>query len=398
MGTWAAAMTGKSTGAIATIQVLGDRAGQIVARIFRPVPPSPGAWTPGRIALGTVVDGQEVLDQVVLGCEGRDLFALHCHGNPLIVEAVMALVARNGAEPVQPEALLARVLRSRGATTLEVEARLAQLRARTLEGVRLIANQVCGGLVPMVRGWLERPAHEVRDQARAVLARSAPARLIVEGCTVAIVGPPNTGKSTLLNAMAGQDKAVVADIRGTTRDSVRAEWRVGPLCLDLIDTAGLTADPACDVDRAAQGQALQAMDTADLVLLVLDGSQPADQVSGLPLDRIAARPVLTVLNKSDLAHRLAPADLTAPLGTACLRLSARYRPDLAALGQAIREACGVAGLSLDTLVAFTSRQRLLLEDLAHAGRPPDPQAAVRQLLHGPLEGDGPLRGAAGAPA
>jgi len=385
-------MTGKGTGAIATVQVLGDQAAQILSRIFRPAGPSPGAWTPGQIALGEVMDGQQVLDQVVLGCEGRNLFALHCHGNPLIVESVMALLARNGAQLVQPEALWAEVLCSRGATTLEVEAHLAQSKARTLHGVRLIANQLRTGLVPMVRSWLERPAQEVRDQARVLLAGSTPARWVVEGCTVAIVGPPNTGKSTLLNAMARQAKALVSDVQGTTRDPVRAQYCTGPLYLELIDTAGLTPDPASEVDRAAQDQAFLALEAADLVLLVLDAGQPADQVSALPLDLLARRPLLTVINKSDLPIRLTSEDLPPPL-TSPVWISARYWTDLGALDQAILQCSGVAGLGPDTPVVLTARQHCLVEELVHGDPCPDPLPIVRQLLYGPLTPE-----AAGAPA
>ena len=387
MGTWAAAMTGKGTGAIATVQVLGDGAVQIVSHIFRPAGPSPAHLTPGCIALGAVADGQQILDQVVVGCEDHDLFAIHCHGNPLILESIMALVEAAGARLVSPEVLLAKVYSAGGADAIEVEARLVQLKARTLEGVRLIANQARTGLGPMVLRWRDLPPHAVQEQAREVLANSVPGRLITHGCTAVIAGPPNTGKSTLLNWLAGRDKAIVTGLGGTTRDCVRAECRVGPLCLDLIDTAGLSANLTSEVDQAAQDKTLQAIEAADLVLLVLDVHQPADQIHDLPLDRLAAKPLLTVLNKSDLATRLKGADLPSPL-TQTLRVSARCQTELGALAQAICQACGVTGFALETPVVFTPRQRRLVERLADGHHTSDATATITQLLHGPVAEEG----------
>jgi len=380
-------MTGKGTGAIATIQVLGDQAAQIVSHLFRPAGPSPADLIPGRIALGAVVDGQQILDQVVVGCEDHDLFAIHCHGNPLILESIMALVEAAGAQLVSPEVLLAKVYSAGGADAIQVEARLVQLTARTLEGVRLIANQVQTGLRQTVLQWRDLPPQAVQDQAREVLVNSVPGRLIIHGCTAVIAGPPNTGKSTLLNWLAGRDKAIVTSLGGTTRDCVRAECRVGPLCLDLIDTAGLSANLTSEVDQAAQDKTLQAIEGADLVLLVLDGHQTVDQIRDLPLDRLAAKPVLTLLNKSDLATRLNAADLPRPL-TQTLLVSAKYQTDLGALGQAICQACGVAGFALETPVVFTPRQRRLVERLADGYSTSDPGATITQLLNGPIAEEG----------
>jgi tRNA modification GTPase len=388
MNTWAAVMTGKGTGAIATIQVVGDQAGQILQRVFRSAAPQSLSLTPGKIALGKIWDENQTLDQVVIGCEGKELYAIHCHGNPLIVEAIMALLERSGISLLAPEALLAKALSSEGADTLQIEARIAQARARTLDGIRLIANQVTVGLRPLLARWPERTIPDIQTQAKKILADSEPGRLMIEGCLTAIVGPPNSGKSTLFNWLAGQDRSLVSDVRGTTRDWVQAECRLGPLCLDLIDTAGL--DPGLmssdntPIEEASQERTLHMADRADLLLLVLDNSQSAEQLDLVPLDRISARPMLTVLNKSDLPTCFGPSPWPTSLGQV-VQVSAKHQIGREALAQALCRVCGVTGLSLEIPVAFTPRQRRLIEQIVATDEPTEMPRLVTELLHGPCE-------------
>jgi tRNA modification GTPase len=385
MGTWASVMTGKGTGAIATIQVFGRQASDIVRHCFQPSTPGPFDLVPGRVLLGSLVDGDQPLDEVLVGCEGPDLLAIHCHGNPLIVEAVMVLLERRGATPVTAETLLATILSAAGADTLQTEARLSQAKARTLEGARLVHHQVSAGL----RAWLLKgpgtPLADLKAQAGQILADSLPARLLIEGCTAVLVGPTNSGKSTLFNWLSGQDRSLVSDIRGTTRDWVQAECRLGPLCLDLIDTAGLDLQPiqAPDavVDRAAQGRTLTWTGQADLILLVLDATRPHSQVDAIPPDRLSDTRCVTVLNKADLqAH----SDGDALDGIA--RISALRQTGREALAEAVCRACGVRDLSAGAPVAFTSRQRALLGRLVHSSSPRGAAAIIEELLQGPANG------------
>jgi tRNA modification GTPase len=385
MGTWASVMTGKGTGAIATIQVFGEQAGDILRRCFQPTRPGPFDLVPGRVLLGSITDGDQPLDEVLVGCEGPDLLAIHCHGNPLIVEAVMILLERRGATPVAAETLLATILSAAGEDTLQIEARLSQAKARTLEGARLVLHQASAGL----RAWLLKgpntPLADLKAQARQILADSVPARLMIEGCTAVLVGPTNSGKSTLFNWLSGQDRSLVSDIRGTTRDWVQAECRLGPLCLDLIDTAGLDLQPIqapdAAVDRAAQDRTLAWTGRAELILLVLDATRPRSQCGAMPLDRLSDRPCVTVLNKADLqAH----SDLDALDGS--VRISATRRTGREALTETVCRACGVWNLSTAAPVAFTSRQRALLERLARARSTSGAASVIDELLRGPANG------------
>ena len=124
----------------------------------------------------------------------------------------------------------------------------------------------------------QRQILDVSAEAEQILENSQIAKLIMFSCKVAIIGPPNTGKSTLLNLLAGRQKAIVTDIKGTTRDWVSAQCRIEPLYLELFDTAGLDKKPEDVIERESQQKSIEILQQADLVLLVLDISQTAEQL------------------------------------------------------------------------------------------------------------------------
>lgn len=381
----AAVMTGPGAGAIATIELVGDSAEAVLLDIFHRSDGNRSELTVGRIHLGDIVEEGQTIDHVTVGCEGPGVFAIHCHGNPLIVDRIMGLLGRRGVHPVRPEQLIARQTED----SIAAEAKLALARVKTIEGANLVANQVKGGLAATARRWqagLDCISLEpIVTQAKQILADSDKARLILSGCTVALIGPPNTGKSTLLNALAGREKAIVTDLRGTTRDWVTAEIRIPPLAVTLIDTAGLDPSLAAsgDIDRAAQGKSVEAMNRADAVFLVLDAGESANQLSGAVVDSLVNRRVITVLNKADLPPRLDPASLPAFLQHA-VRISAKEETGIDDLTRAVHEAFGLTGFSLNTAVTFTDRQRTLIEQLRAARSPQEVCASVGQLLHGSI--------------
>jgi len=238
MSIFAAVMTGKGTGAISTIQIFGDSAGAVIKKVFKPAGTKPLKFKTGEILLGTITDGPEVTDQVTIGCEGPDSFAINCHGNPLIVEMIMQLLGQHGAHLVTAEQLLTKTLSAQGKnSTIAIEAKLAQARAKTLQGTKIIANQINGGLTKKAGDWLanidETSLETIKTEAIEILQKSWAAKLIIYGCTAVLTGPPNSGKSTLLNCLAGRQKAIVTDIKGTTRDWVDATCRIDSLCLKL---------------------------------------------------------------------------------------------------------------------------------------------------------------------
>ncbi len=393
----AALMTGRGAGAIATIQLVGDSGETVLREIFRQADDRPLEFTVGRVLLGNIVEGEQTIDQVTVGCEDGGAFAIHCHGNPLIVEKIMGLLQRQGVQPVRAEHLLGRVLMSREpSNSISVEAKLALTTVKTIEGAAIIANQVKTGLAGVARRWLDGldsiGLDQIAADAKRILKDSETARLILSGCTIAVVGPPNTGKSTLLNALAGREKAIVTDIPGTTRDWVSAEIRIPPLSATIIDTAGFDPAPATagSVDQAAQHKGIEALNRADLVLLMLDASQPADQLRTCEdighrghRDPRAGKRTVVVLNKTDLPPRLDISALPEYLRQA-VHISAKQETGIEDLIHAVHQTCGVADLSLRAVVAFTERQRNLIDQLTEVKVRDETIHVVAELLHGPL--------------
>jgi tRNA modification GTPase len=389
MNTFAAVMTGKGTGAISTVQVFGDSAGAVIEKIFKQTGTKPAKFKTGEILLGTITDSNKTIDQVTIGCEGPKTFAINCHGNPLIVADIMQLLQRCGATLLTAEQLLIKMLSAhKSISTIAVEAKLAQLKAKTIEGTKIIINQIDAGLSEKAATWLEKinaiSLEQLSAEAGRILENSRTAKLIIAGCTSALIGPPNSGKSTLLNCLAGRQKAIVTDIKGTTRDWVEAVCRIESLSLKLIDTAGLDEEhfgSEDTVEKAAQKKSLQILEQADLILLVLDNSQPNDQINERIIDRIANKRILTVLNKCDLPAKFDVGKLPEILSNS-VQISAKDGTGIESLLVKIRQICGVADFDLKTPVVFTIRQENLLQQLKNAKSKQQATSIITELLNG----------------
>ena len=399
MSAFAAVTTGKGTGAISTVQVFGDSAESIIKKIFNPAGKKPAILKPGKILLGTISEAGETIDQVTVGCEGPDNFAINCHGNPLIVADIMQLLQRHGATLLTAEELLTKIFSmEKPSNTIALEAKLTQLQAKTIQGTKIIVNQVDAGLTKKIEEWLQSyglltentntiSLKQIKVQTKQILKNTQTAKLIIFGCTIAIVGPPNTGKSTLLNFLAGRQKAIVTDIKGTTRDWVSAQCRIGPLSVELIDTAGLDEKPTLIsediIEKASQQKSVEILDKADLVLLVLDNNQPTEQLDEKLLERIADKKVLTVLNKSDLPAKF-DADKLPQILTNTVKISAKLGTGIENLLKKIQQLCDVIDFDLKTTVCITSRQENLLKQLKKAKSEQQALSIITELLNAPL--------------
>jgi len=391
MSIFAAVTTGKGTGAISTIQIFGDSAEAAIKKIFKPTGTKPLKFKTGEILLGTITDGPEVIDQVTIGCEGPDTFAINCHGNPLIVEIIMQLLQRHGAALLTAEQLLKKLLTARNsADTIAVEAKLAQAKARTLQGTKIITNQIDAGLTKKARGWLENideiSLDKIKAEATHILQKSQAAKLIVYGCTAVLTGPPNSGKSTLLNCLAGRQKAIVTDIKGTTRDWVGARCRIGSLSVKLIDTAGLDEklqDHQDNIEVSAQKKTAEILERADIVLLVLDASRPAEELDDQITKRFNDKKVITVLNKSDLPAKFDASRLPGPLSNT-VKISAKKSTGIESLNEKISETSGAADFDLREPISFTSRQENLIKKLIGTTSKQQAASIIKEVLKGRL--------------
>lgn len=412
MNCLAAVMTGKGTGAISTIQLFGDSAGNTIKQIFEPAGKGQAKFETGQILLGKIHDNKKTIDQVTIGCEQDRIFTINCHGNPLIVEMIMQLLKKYGVDILSPDQLQIKILSEQeNGNTIAAEAKLYRPKAKTLEGTKIIVNQVSGGLsktacrmgkflpmpinskphgqrnLPILPAHIkEIPLEEIRKQASQILFDSQIAKLIIYGCTAVLAGPPNSGKSSLLNSLSGREKAIVTDIKGTTRDWVSSQCRLDRLSLELIDTAGLEEQitpSESKIEKAAQKKTTEIIEKADLILLVLDNSQPADQLEKKLIEKITDKKIITVLNKSDLPCGLDTKELPEFLSNTVLT-SAKEGTGIEELTEKIRLSCGVVDFDLQTAVCFTERQEKLLKKLAVTESRQQAASTITELLTGRL--------------
>jgi len=392
MSVFAAVMTGKGTGAISSVQIFGDSAEAIMKKIFIPVGNKSPTFKTGMICRGTISNGVETIDEVTIGCEGPTNFAINCHGNPLIIASLMQLLQLHGAELLTTEGLLAKIISMETSiNTISLEAKLAQANAVTVKGTKIIANQIDVGLNKTAKKWLQNintiRLKEITSSTAKILRDSQTAKQIIAGCTMVLSGPPNSGKSTLLNCLCGRQKAIVTDIKGTTRDWVSAQCQIGSLSVELIDTAGLdeelTAAAQNILAKKSQEKTAQVLEQADVVLFVLDNSQPIEQLDDRLLKKITGKKVLTIVNKSDLPPGFNTSKLPQILADS-VQISAKFGTGIENLLKKIQKLCGVDDFPWHTTVCVTDRQENLVKRLKKAKSKKQAVSIITELLNGRL--------------
>jgi tRNA modification GTPase len=395
-------MTGAGSGAIATIQIFGTKAKPVLEKIFRPQGDKKTSFKSGDIILGTINDVERIIDQVTIGCEGKDLFAVNCHGNPLITADITRLLQSHKVIVITSQQLLQKIYCAQVLRTIQIEARIAQASAKTIAGTKIILYQTDKGLNKKAQGWLKtlRQANykfikRIQKQAGKILEDSKTAKILIDGAKIAITGPPNSGKSTLLNYLAGNVKSIVTDIAGTTLDYVTCQCRMGSLFAELTDTAGLERRGAEDggqraknreqraVERIAQKRSMEIIGDADLVLLVLDRSRQTGQLDEKLIKKTAHKRTVTILNKADLPSKLNIFKLPKELRN-CVTTSAKTGEGIENLVSRIQQKLGVSDFNLRTAVCVTSRQEKLLKNLIEAQSRQQAVRIITELLNGRL--------------
>ena len=402
--TIAAVATPPGEGAIGIVRLSGGQALAIATRSFRRQ--KPGAWQSHRAYLGHVVDESgERIDQALCtymqgphSYTGEDVVELSCHGSPAVLRRTVELVVRRGARPAQPGEFTLRAFCNGKLDLAQAEAVMDVVRARTGKGLSFAQAQL--------EGRLSRRIQALRGQVLALLARleanidfseddvpPAPARevtaalegalsvlsqllatahagaMVRDGLPAVLVGRPNVGKSSLLNAFLAADRAIVTDIPGTTRDVLEETVDVAGVPLALADTAGIvTTDDA--VERLGVERSRASLAAARLIVLVLDGSMPLqpedDDVIG-EVRRLREsdgdRHVVVALNKADLPVTLTADGVSAVLAGCPVALTSAIAPDgLQALRSAIERELLGAALPADGAVVTSLRHQAALRE------------------------------------
>ncbi|HWR04917.1 MAG TPA: tRNA uridine-5-carboxymethylaminomethyl(34) synthesis GTPase MnmE [Humidesulfovibrio sp.] len=366
--TIAAIATAQGPGAVGIIRVSGPQARALAEALFRSSRPDFTGLKPYRLHHGSLVDARgSVLDEVLAAFmpgpgsfTGEDVAELFCHGGPAVLRAVLDELLARGARLALPGEFSFRAYRNGKLDLAQAEAIAETIAAPTRAALHLAQLKLSGALSARVgdlRARLEDlraklclavdfpdedveclPLPALRDEALAVAQALAPllagverARAWREGVLAVLAGRVNAGKSSLMNALVGRNRALVSAAPGTTRDYIEEQLDLSGLLLRLVDTAGLRAaapdkvgEVAIDaVEAAGQELTREFMDRAEAVLYVLDASRPlhaedADALRGLDPAR-----TLAVLNKGDLPPDADLAAAVGALGLACVCVSAK---------------------------------------------------------------------------
>jgi tRNA modification GTPase len=332
-----AAATPPGTGGIGIIRLSGPKARNILEEVFR-LPSGHGCtFENHRFYFGKIMDGERQLDECMAvlmaapkSYTREDVAEIQTHGGSQVLNRVLGLVIRHGARLAEAGEFTRRAFLNGRIDLSRAEAVMSLIAARGEQERRAAVRQMTGGTADFIRQASEelyrlqaglaacidypeeisdeegagalRPGLEQLTEKlrRAVDERSS--RLIHDGMRVTLFGVPNAGKSSLLNALLGQDKAIVTAIPGTTRDTVEGEITVDGIRVLLTDTAGLrdTEDP---IERIGVERSERALENADAALLILDGSREISEEEKGHLSRLGEGDAV-VINKSDLPQRI----------------------------------------------------------------------------------------------
>ena len=332
--TIAAISTGMTNSGIGIVRISGSEALEIADRVYKGKETITEVPTQ-TIHYGHVMDGDETVDEVLVMVmrgprtfTGEDTVEINCHGGTYVVSRVLETVLKAGARPAEPGEFTKRaflngkmdlsqaeavidVITSENEYALQssisqlkgsVKNRIKEIREKIIYHTAFIETALDDPEHISVDGYgevLKEAAEEVIGQLKELIDSSDDGRIMKEGIQTVILGKPNAGKSSLLNILAGHDRAIVTDIEGTTRDVLEEQIRLQGLTLNIIDTAGIRQTDDI-VEKMGVDKAKEYAKEADLIIYVVDASRNLDENDEKIFDLIYDKRTVILLNKSDL--------------------------------------------------------------------------------------------------
>lgn len=398
--TIAAIATAMAPSGIGIVRISGPEAVAVADRLYR------GKKKEKKLAdmkshtihYGWIVEKEQVLDEVLVmlmrephSYTGEDTVEIDCHGGVLAVKRVLEAVLHAGARIADPGEFTKRAFLNGRIDLSQAEAVMDVISAKSEYALQSSVSQLQGSVrravkeirekllyeIAFIESALDDPEHisldgypeklegivqEEKRKIEKLLKSADDGKMLQEGIKTVILGKPNAGKSSLLNLLVGEEKAIVTDIAGTTRDVLEEQISLGGISLRMLDTAGIrsTADK---VERIGVERAKEHAKNADLILYVVDASVPLDENDGQIMELLKGRKTILLLNKSDLETVISKEELTARIDAPVLNISAREETGLAELEALIKEMFFQGEISFNDEVYITNmRQKRALEE------------------------------------
>ena len=372
--TISAIATAQGEGGIGIIRLSGEQAIAVAEKMFRPASGKAlSDYASHRAVYGRIVDeaGQVIDEAMVLMMKAphsytkEDVVELQCHGGVMPLRKTLALTYAHGARPAEGGEFTKRAFLNGRLDLSQAQAVMDIITAKTDRSLKMATGHLTGAFSAKIKSFrqeiLGQIAHleaaidfpedevddvvtesvaekvvEVRNNIAKLIKTAGTGRILRDGLMTAIVGKPNVGKSSLLNALLQEERAIVTDIPGTTRDSIEEYANVGGVPLRIIDTAGIRATEDV-VEKIGVEKARQMVSEAALVLALFDGSRPLDSEDEEILSLLAGRDAIVLLNKSDLQSVVTADTLAAKANVSVIEISTKENHGLDTLVQAIQD-------------------------------------------------------------
>lgn len=345
--TIAAISTPPGEGAISIVRLSGDQAVALADKVYRCGKKSLLEVPSHTIHYGHITDpkNEQIIDEVMVSVmlapktfTREDVVEINCHGGIVVVNQILQLLLREGARLAEPGEFTKRAFLNGRVDLSQAEAVMDLIRAKTDKAMGLALNQLDGNLSSLIRSLrqeiletlaqvevnIDYPEYDdveelttrlllekatmIQQRIQALLATSKQGKVLREGLSTAIIGRPNVGKSSLLNHLLREEKAIVTDIAGTTRDVIEEYVNVRGVPLKLIDTAGIRETEDL-VEQIGVERSRKALSESDLILLVLNQSEPLTREDEQLLEATKGLKRIVLLNKTDLPQKLEKEEL-----------------------------------------------------------------------------------------
>ena len=381
---------------IGIIRLSGDNAVELVSSFVRTKGGKPlNIQESHRVKYGFVCDGEQVVDEVLVltmrgprSYTGEDTVEIDCHGGILMLRKILEICVKNGARPAEPGEFTKRAFLNGRIDLAEAEAVSELISARSEDGLKASMAQLRGSVSEKIREFrgilleddayieaaLDDPEHislegfterlqkdikKVQTGVRKLLDTAEDGRMLREGVRTVILGKPNAGKSSLLNALIGEDRAIVTSVAGTTRDTLEEQIQLRGVSLLLVDTAGIRETEDI-VEKIGVERAMQAAEGADLILYVVDASEPLNADDVRIMEFIRGKKAIVLLNKTDLPPAVTQQLLEEKTGQPVLPVSMKKQEGLEALSDLVQKLFEHQEIRMNAEVIITSARHAAL--------------------------------------